>query len=344
LDFVGWGYDATYRDQFFALKPGFVMFSYNDNPLGTEKVFRYPLDDHSYAVPDQVFTRIVAKTTTQSFIDDNLATERTRLDINLNIQLSTTQLSGQLTAEFTMSGNTITTQKIISNTATLELWQLYLGQIYLQPYMADAMTTLGQQGTFSVATSAYNLFYITYGTHYVDSVTLGGSLTMRVVTSFSNETDVLYLAAAISGKYASATGSNNSFAIAGQIGLVYQTISNQVSLESTATSTIYGGDARFSDFLLRSEDPNSAATLFTSWKSTLMSNPVAVRFRLIEIWQLWIHVYNDYTMAQQVCIGMATWLGFMPGENPQYCDGVGTTLSAYVRQAGLTKGATFAPL
>jgi len=171
-----------------------------------------------------------------------------------------------------------------------------------------------------------------YGTHYVDSVSVGGNA--QQITKFNNVTseNLISLTLALQGKFNSG---GTSVQLDLSLGLSLANI--QIQTQTTSTAIIMGGDPSFTDFLLKGDDPASSAEMYVSWKSTLYENPVAIRFRLVEIWQLWPVLRTNSGFGLYVCQAIGDFLQFL-AENPSYCDGVPDVLSADATDGGLAKG------
>jgi len=325
LDFLGWGFDAQYRDPFFSLKPQLFRYTYNDNPRYKEKTYRYPTDTQTYAVPDQVFVRTVAKTTTYTYVFTNTEEKRNTIDLKLNIKASTEQIQGELDFGLNIVNTDDTNKRIVSNFAETGLYQLYLStKILSLQFLADLEDLAA---TYSLDPETYNLFLAKYGTHYVDSVVVGGSVQQETIVEIENTTDVLTIAAAVRGKFESTSGTS----VEGDIGFGYQDSVNRVTATTTSTSEIYGGDAEFTDFVLTAGDPDATKLLFESWKSSLVTNPITIRYRLVELWQL-LEGDAMATQRAELCTAIATVLGFLPDEDKNYCNKVTSLLSGTIRQ------------
>jgi len=317
-DYLGWGFDAWYRDTFFALKPQLFNFSYNDNPKGSEKTYKYPVDTVTYAVPDQVFIRTVGKTTTNTYSFNSTNIMRTTIDLTLGVQMSTSALDGSLKFQFGYVDSSQTNTRIIRSIAMTELWQLYLGDHYLQYSFGQALSSIAGL-TYTANKQAFYLFFQRYGTHYVDSVTVGGSVEQRTTIQSDNQTTLINLAVALQGKFQQASGTQ----ISGQLGFNYNNIQQQLQTETLSSAIIYGGDAKFTDFVLQAGDSTAAADLYSSWKATLLENPVGVRYRLTDVWTL----LQNTDQQKEVCSGIADFLG----HDSSYCDKVQFALSGYER-------------
>jgi hypothetical protein len=316
VDFLGWGYDASYRDTFFALKPLLFRWSFANNPKGSERTYQYPLfNDMTWPIPDQVFVRTVSKTVTTTIISDTQSMNRFQLDLRLGLEMSSGSFKGSLELNLAIKDEKRNIRRIVTSMAETQLFQLYLGKRYLNEEVRYDMEKLNQEQAFSSnnddVRNAYFLFLGTWGTHFVDSVTVGGSVWQTTDYSFSNASNALILSIAIAGEFDSFSGS---------IYIGIESVKQTIKTETKASATIVGGSADFSDFVLRTDDPAAAAKLYNSWKNTLMENPVAVRYRLVEIWTLWPTLLADQARGKFVCEALAEYTGF--GGEDDYCDGV----------------------
>jgi len=300
------------------LKPELFNYSYNDNPKGSEKTYKYPLDTVTYAVPDQVFVRTVAKTVTNSYIFTSTDQMRQTIDLTLGVTASISQFSGDLKLTFGYVDASETDTRIVRTLAETQLWQLYLGQRYFSYTFQQAMNQVSKY-TYASNKQAYGLFLATYGTHFVDSITLGGSVEQRTTVQSQNDTQLLYLTVAVNGQFQQASGTS----ISGSIGFNYADTTLQLQTQTTSMSILYGGDPKFTDFVLSAGDPDAAKELYESWKSTLLENPVGVRYRLIDIWTL----FPDINSQKEMCSAVIDALGFDSG----YCDKTDNVLAGYER-------------
>jgi len=300
-------------------------FSYNQNDYKKERSYKYPTDSQYYAYPDQVSVRTVAKTTTETYIFDSTADERLTLDLKLNIQASTAQISGALDFGFNMVDGSNTNVHIVSNYADTSLFQLYLltESENLRDEFKKDVASLG--ATFDIDPDSYRRFIYRWGTHYVDSVVVGGSVRQKTTITVQTNTNTMQIAVALRGKFQSATGTQ----IEGSLGLTLDIVNNYVETETLSSSEIYGGDPEFTDFVLKGGDPDATATLFNSWKASLVTNPITIRYRLIEIWQL----FDNKDQQKEMCKAIGTALGFLP-EKKDFCDKVSNILSGTI-QTGL---------
>jgi hypothetical protein len=275
------------------------------------------LDKKTYAVPDQVYVRTVGKTVTNSYVFTSTDQMRMTIDLTLGVKASISQFEGELKLSFGYVSSQQTDTRIVRSLAETQLWQLYLGRRYLTRDFEVAQQAL-EGLTYTSNKQDFAVFLATYGTHFVDSITLGGSVELRTVVQSSNDTELLYLTIAVNGKMEQASGTK----IEGTIGFSFTDAHIRVATETTSMSIIYGGDAKFTSFTLN-PDPDTAKELFESWKATLLDNPVGVRYRLVDIWQ----TFDDKELQKEVCTAVADSLGFGAG----YCDKVHNLLSGYER-------------
>jgi len=59
-----------------------------------------------------------------------------------------------------------------------------------------------------------------------------------------------------------------------------------------------------------------------------MTNPVGIRYRLVELWTL----VTNTNQQQQLCIATGTLLGFLPNEDPNYCNEPDQLLGGTIRE------------
>jgi len=332
IDFLGWGFDATYRDTFFALKPQMFKYSYKQNPTEKEYSYRYPTDTQFYSYPDQVSIRTVGKTITETYVFDSTKQERFALDIKLNIKASTPQIEGALDFGFNMVNEDQTDRKIVMNYAETGLFQLYLvaNSSLLKDEVKRDMENL--RLPYSVDPESYHRFIYRWGTHYVDSVVVGGSIRQRTQIDTSKSDNVMKIAVALRGKFQSASGTK----VEGSIDLGIDIESHYVETETTSNSEIFGGDPEYTDFVLKAGDPEATKQLFESWKGSLVNNPVTIRYRLIEVWQL----FDTKEQQQEVCKAIGTALGFLPDDDKDFCKKTSNILDGTIQKGLAVPGSS----
>jgi len=316
LDFLGWGFDASYRDTFFALKPQLFTFTWTD-----PQAYKYPTGTETWLVPDQVYARTVGKTTTYAYVFDGLDQRRQVIDLRLNLKASTKQIEGELTFTLGAFSSSQNKKHMSRNMAETSLYQLYLAKRELREDFLEDASELA--ATYDLDPTSYELFLRRYGTHYVDSVVIGGSVLQETTFQTDNVTDQLLITASLAGKFESATGTK----IEGSLNFKFDDVEQKIQTETVSSSEIIGGDAEFTDFVLSAGDPATAKQLFESWKATLIINPVTIRYRLVEIWQL----FDDKIQQKEVCKALATMLGFLPDQDPDYCKETGRLRSGTIR-------------
>lgn len=367
--FLGWGFDASYRDPFFALKPPIFRFSYDNPPYNRTKEYRYPIDITSYAVPDQTFVRTVAKTTTYSYSFRSTEEKRMQLDLRLGLKASVSQVNLELDLTLEYANEEENSKSIALNFVETSLYQLYLGERCLRPEILSAMSEL--KTTYKLDPIPYELFLRRFGTHFVDSVVVGGSVMQQTIIEAQSSEERLLLNVALKLKFESATGKKSGQPQGGtqsnpagnqtssanndqgsqaadeqtgglasgggaagggtnidlDVNFAFTDITQKLQTETISNSEIYGGDPEYTDFVLTAGDPVATKQLFESWKATLLTNPIGIRYRLVEIWEL----FEDDKQQKEVCTAMATLLGFLPDEDPEYCSSTGRLLGGTIR-------------
>jgi len=340
---LGWGFDATYRDPFFALKPQLFQFSYNCSEY--KSYYRYPLDVQTYAVPKEVFVRTVSKTTTYTYSFKDSREKRMVIDGRLNLKVSTKQLDVELEVAVNYVKSSDTNTSIVFNFVETSLFQLYLGKRVIGRDLTEALVEL--RGTYSLDPLSYELFLSRFGTHYVDSIVIGGSIQQETIIKSSSEEERLQITASLKGRFESASGKDSGTSsvsnsnstsgsgggsgggtqVNGSLTFKYEDIERKIDTETTSNSEIYGGDPEFTDFVLTAGDPATTKQLFESWKKTLVTNPIGIRYRLVETWSL----LEDPQQQKEMCTASATILGFLPNEDPKYCASAGQLLGGSIR-------------
>jgi len=318
VDFLGWGYDATSldRDLFYSATQQLFIYTYNQ----TGKTYRYPVDTVDYIVPDQVFVRTVGKTTTDSYDFDDTSEQTLTLDLRVDLKLSQPKINAELTVDFDVVQSAEDKRVICVNIAETSLYQLYLskGNRVLTQELLDAANDAGAE-PYKVDPTPYNDFITRFGTHFVESAVLGGYVQQTTKISYSNDTEKLHLAVAIKGTFESGTTT-----VDGALSLDFQEATVRVQTESTSDTIVIGGDTDFSDFLANSGDAQGTQILFQSWKSTLPRNPISVRYRLKEIFSLFV---NDQQFYTELCTATGTALGYLPNEDKDYCTRGGSSVT-----------------
>lgn len=242
IDFLGWGFDiSTSRDPFYALKPPLFDYSYSQNPTGVEYDYRYPTDTVVYSVPDQVFVRTVARTTTDTYIFDSSEQEQMSLDITLGLQGATSTVQGSLKFDFNLLQVGTTDQHIIRNEVQTQLFQLYLGpNRVLKQLFLQRLGNLTQ--SYAVDPQDWDLFIDDFGTHYVDSVIVGGALVQRTIVTSSNNSQTIQFSIALEGRY---QGTNPGTTATGSLNVNYQQSQSYVDTQTISASDILGGENNF---------------------------------------------------------------------------------------------------
>jgi len=171
---------------------------------------------------------------------------------------------------------------LILNDLEYDLYQILLGpNVALRQKVVDAVN----KAKIDVITGAnkdspyqpYMDFLQQFGTHIIDSVTVGGKLEMTnlVDKDFKNDTTTVSVAANLSFKKMFGLESATA-----DLDLNIRT--EMVSLEQNSKITLkaFGGDPNIGNFF--SGNANTAK-IFSEWQATLITNPTVIRYRVKEI-------------------------------------------------------------
>jgi len=312
MDFLGSGFDARQFDTFHCLMPQFFMWSFNDNPRGYENLYRYPLDFVSYAVPDQVAVRTLSKTSTKAYTFDSTADQITQLYLQAGVTGNFPNISGQFQISYNNIKEGTQDAHISQQLLTYELYQLYVAQRYTNPSLTNAIQQLDLTN-FQNSPNLYYDFVNGWGTHYIDSITVGGSISQSTKMTNVNSTQYQAIQVALQGKFTGSIGS-----IQGNLSLSDTSLQTTINEQLTSDAETYGGAVDFTNFAISGGvDYNAVAALFQSWKETIMANPIMVRYRLVETWTLLGTQESRYEM----CLAIAQELGFNSVDQVTHCQG-----------------------
>jgi len=157
----------------------------------------------------------------------------------------------------------------------VSLWQLVIApsatvSTTLQAAIQAAMTDPNPN-------EAYAEFIDKYGTHYIDSVIVGGKLKASTTTTktVSNSTERLSLMANFGFKQMFGLDSGNL-----SLDVNFTNDYNSFSTESINDLEALGGDPQLNDFFANALNP---AQTFVQWSETLIANPAVIRYRCREI-------------------------------------------------------------
>lgn len=165
--------------------------------------------------------------------------------------------------------------KLIINSLKSKLWQMVIGpELELRPSVQRALDKV-KEGDNALA--FYN-FFTTYGTHFIESVVLGGSLDMTVKTT--NDTDLtgneLTILAQTMFDAAFGLGANG-VGVNVNLGVNYTNQYLTFTTTSDASMTATGGDPDLGNFFSGTVD---SAESFVHWLASLPTNAATVDVRV----------------------------------------------------------------
>ena len=129
----GWGFDASYRDPFFAMTKSIVYYTYDNNENQREVIYRYPTQRQNYAVPDQVSVRTIGQTSAESALFDSWKNFRMTLDLKITLTLGQPQLSGFISIGLGLKIEKTNTEYIVTTTSKSMMWSMTLTSMFLSP-------------------------------------------------------------------------------------------------------------------------------------------------------------------------------------------------------------------
>lgn len=179
--------------------------------------------------------------------------------------------------------------------------------------LSDAVGALGS----NPSQSAFNTFFQTYGTHYYESVTLGGRVvehgyvstsSLATSNSGSSGSSVNAGASAILGGFKVSAGFDTSSSNSN-----YQSTLNNIGYQSSSINAEGGNPALITD----SSDPNA-------WADSIKANPVVVGGILKSIGSLAASQIAGSPSEQAFATALAAYLNSCPSTSLGLCSGHGT--------------------
>jgi len=205
--------------------------------------------------------------------------------------LDLSSFSGSVSVNYASTTLSDNQHILIENSLEVGLWQLVLGpDLAIRDTVAAAVQSAMSLGT----TEAYAEFIDKYGTHYIDSVIVGGKLAATTVTDYSstNSTEQLALLANFGFKQLFGLDSGNL-----SLDVNFTEKHNQFSQDSTNDLSVLGGDPQLNDFFAGNFNP---ADTFVQWSQSLIANPAVIRYRCREMSWLFASPVGDTTRRQTV--------------------------------------------
>jgi len=321
LDLLGWGVDLKLGKPEEAIKVPIYQWTYDD--LNN---YLYPLEPKTtFRVPDDVYVRTVAElySTTKLFTSAQDWVNFLKLQLGLSIDASSNSSSsgggggGNSTlntgsfslAEFqgnvdvVYQTNQLSSQNhmLIYNSLESGLWQLVIGPTIGPRQQVIDKINEAVNLTLGGDTQAYARFINRIGTHYIESVIVGGKLELSsdVSTNTSLNRDEINVAAGFEFK--------NLFGLdKGNLTANLNVTNAHTTFQQTANNWMkaLGGDPELANFFSGNLDPEDT---FPLWQETLISNPAPIRYRLREI--SWLF---DNFQRQPVSDAVTSYLNGIP--------------------------------
>jgi len=319
LDMLGWGVDIrTAPPGEGSLRVPLYTWAFTQG-----STYLYPLEpETTFQVPDEVFVRTVAQmmgtnriyTKTDQYLTDltiglgisiqkaaqNNAQASGNSATNTSGSLSSTDLSGfsgSVGVTYNMRKLNSDEYLLVQNSLESDLWQLVVGpDIAVRDELQNDINTILNIADANDRYLATAEFIDRVGTHFIDSVIVGGNLVTESITETSNSLSTQELA--ILANF----GFNNMFGLSeGSVSLNLTFVDSYSTFEQDTTNTInvLGGDPELANFFRGDVEPSET---FVNWAQTLIRNPAVVRPRCREISWIWpgtdlqeiSQVVNDY--------------------------------------------------
>jgi len=297
MDLLGWGVDVTVSDRIeqFITVPMFAVDDFSD----INNTYDYPLFvNHTYRYPSHVFVRTSGQVETDTYLAADLASERKTLFAELGLsyqppppnETTSAHFTGDADAAYNADYLSDSEHRVITHFVYNGLWQLVFDapNADQEPHTTRAMNQLIYLVRNQLpADDAMLAFVQNYGTHYIDSVMVGGILQVKdnVQTDSTLTDDQL--------KVVARAAFENMFGItSGTISLIANYSENTEHFEENAAHNlrVAGGDFSVAQFFagnsLTKED-------LENWIYFLPSNPVAIKVRLRDISEIFSYVAPD---------------------------------------------------
>jgi len=246
--------------------------------------------------PDNTLVRTAALVETEAIVLQNLTQEIEQLKLDLGISgtfQDNSQTDGIFSGDLNLNYDSVSLDTgnytKITNRLRISYWQLYLGHSStiksVVQYAMNQLLLLNPTDQIDLLQ-----FLDRYGTHYIDSLMVGGTLEMDVtsLTTLSNTTEQLNVLANAAFQ--------NLFGISHANLTLDLDFSQQVTdFVSNVTNNLYtlGGNYSVNNFFSGNTDP---ASTYEQWIGELISNPVPIRFRCVPIYTL----FSDQDLVQRL--------------------------------------------
>jgi len=305
LDMLGWGVDlraSTPNEG--SIKVPMYSWAYTQG-----NSYLYPLEPETrFQVPDEVYVRTVATmvgtnriyTKTDDYLTDlhiglGLSIKKTASNANTNsnsnpgntssASLSQTDLSGfSGDVGVTYNKRSMNSDKylLVQNSLESALYQLVVGpDISIRTSVQKSQNAIRAISDAGEKYLAQAEWIDKYGTHFIDSVIVGGNLVTESLTVTSSSLSLQEIALLAN------FGFSNMFGLtSGDLSLNLTFVDSYKSFQQDTTNNInvLGGDPQLANFFRGDLNPSDT---FVNWAKTLIRNPAAIRTRCREISWLW---------------------------------------------------------
>jgi len=190
--------------------------------------------------------------------------------------------SGDVSITYNKRSMTDSQNIIVQNSLESALWQLVVGpDINVRQTIINSQNAIRNTQDANDKYLAQAEFIDRHGTHFIDSVIVGGNLVTESITVASNSLSLQELA--ILANF----GFSNMFGLSsGDLSLNITFVDSYKSFEKDTTNNInvLGGDPQLANFFRGDVSPSDT---FVNWAKTLIRNPAVIRPRCREISWIW---------------------------------------------------------
>jgi len=296
LDLLGWGIDLAIGRPEEAIKVPVFKWEWTEN-----NTYVYPLEPNTtFHVPDDVYVRTVAEMyaknkvfeSGEEYVLDLL------LDLGLGIKsanntgggqqsdpvggggsanvssLDLSAFSGDANIRYQYSKMENQSSILIVNGLESGLWQLVIGP---SSSPRDRIQQNIEKAQLETDPEAFFRFISLHGTHYIESVVVGGNVEMSSLVERSDEMSAHDLSILANAEFRNLFGLGEV-----QIDLTVNFTENLTAFKEETNNWMksQGGDPELANFFSGTLKPEET---FILWSKTLIANPAVIRFRLREI-------------------------------------------------------------
>jgi hypothetical protein len=300
LDMLGWGVDlrASLPSEG-SIKVPIYKWEFTEG-----STYLYPLEpETTFSVPDEVFVRTVAEMQGTNYFFNTRDEYLTQLHIGIGLgikasakknseegsnptsgnqtgSLDSTDLgafSGDVSVTYNKKNLATNEMLMIENTLESGLWQLVVGPaIFPRERISQKIQEIAE-ASGPEQYDAMLEFIDRHGTHFVDSVIVGGHLKMSSLTKKSQDLDATELAILANFGFKNMFGLDEGNL---SLNITFVDKAEQFEQETTNQLDVLGGDPELANFFRGDLKPEET---FVNWSRTLIRNPAVIRTRCREI-------------------------------------------------------------